>query len=390
MKSQHKPIIFAMTIAATMAACTKPDTLTGKLEGLTNDTLLIRHADLSQHELSYSQHDTIIADNGTFTYRLTENDALYTIIVAQYFVNDRPAGGRYLPDYAMIDFVKADGKGVHITARIDTTLQELKIKGGFSTNPIHAELQNKMNEIAANIVAEEMALEQATMTDDQTGQDKGWEQRQARNMKKRTVMAEYIRNHSDSPLAALLLYEAPIDSTEVYHNLLGDNAKNSIFNHLIDIRLDRYRQYTASRLARETIVKGGTAPDFSANDTAGNKVTLSEIEKPLRLLDFWGSWCGPCISGMPKMKEFYAKHGDKVEIIGVACNERSVEKWREAVEELQLPWINLLNEAEINISYGIEAYPTKIVIDPDGTILLRHVGEGEQFYEEMEALVKAL
>ena len=90
------------------------------------------------------------------------------------------------------------------------------------------------------------------------------------------------------------------------------------------------------------------------------------------------------------MKEFYAKHNDKVEIIGIACNERSAEKWRDAVADLQLPWINLLNETDINVQYGIEAYPTKIVIDSDNTILLRHTGEGEEFYKELADLVKKL
>lgn len=391
MKKSTKRIFCAMMIASIMAACTKPNTLTGKIDGLTNDTLLIRHGELTRAEGGYSQLDTIIAENGSFFYQLNEKDAMYVLHVAQLFVHDRPTGGIYMPDYGNIEFTKANGKGVHITASIDSIMHNLKIKGGYETNPLHAEIQNRINEITANMVAEEMAFEQAMMDNDQAGQAKGLELRQARNIKKRAVYAEYIRKYSDTPLAAMLVSNyAPLDSMEVFYNVLGDKAKNSIFNNLLERRMESYRRYAASRLARETIVVGGKAPDFSAIDTADNRVYLSDIEKPLRVLDFWGSWCGPCISGMPQMKEFYAKHNDKVEIIGIACNERSVEKWRDAVADLQLPWINLLNETDINVQYGIEAYPTKIVIDSDNTILLRYTGEGEEFYKELADLVKKL
>ena len=90
------------------------------------------------------------------------------------------------------------------------------------------------------------------------------------------------------------------------------------------------------------------------------------------------------------MKDIYEKYKDKLEILGVACNERSVAVWRDAVKQHELPWINVYNDnsSAVNVKYGVRVYPTKIVIDPKGTILIREEGEGDDFYKKLESIIK--
>ena len=73
--------------------------------------------------------------------------------------------------------------------------------------------------------------------------------------------------------------------------------------------------------AQGKIKEGAVAPDFSLVGIDGKEVKLSDYKGQYVVLDFWGTWCGWCIKGMPEMKKMYEKYGDKVEIIGIACGE---------------------------------------------------------------------
>ena len=89
------------------------------------------------------------------------------------------------------------------------------------------------------------------------------------------------------------------------------------------------------------------------------------------MLDFWGSWCGACIKSFPHLKAFYEQHHNKLEIIGIACHDTK-EKWNAAVKRHELPWLHVLNgEGTNDVAelYGIQAYPTYVLIAPDGKVV---------------------
>ena len=107
------------------------------------------------------------------------------------------------------------------------------------------------------------------------------------------------------------------------------------------------------------------------------------------VLDFWGSWCGWCIKGFPEMKEAYAQYKGKVEFLGISCRDTE-KRWKAAVAKHQLPWLNVLNEGDVDVSalYAVEGYPTKIVINPEGKIQKIVVGESPEFYTYLDNLFK--
>ena len=90
------------------------------------------------------------------------------------------------------------------------------------------------------------------------------------------------------------------------------------------------------------------------------------------------------------MKEYYQKYNDKLEIVGIACSDNK-NNWEKAIKDNQLCWINILNDNSINdISalYGITSFPTKMIIDKDGKIIEKFVGEREDFYIMLDKIVK--
>lgn len=133
------------------------------------------------------------------------------------------------------------------------------------------------------------------------------------------------------------------------------------------------------------------APDFTLKDLAGKDVSLSDFRGKWVIIDFWGTWCRFCIQGIPEMKEAYSKlHPQGLEIIGVDCGDTD-EAWRAAVERFQLPWVNVYNPAPkrsegICNEYGVIGFPTKVIVNPDGTINRTFIGEDPAFYEFLYTL----
>jgi len=155
------------------------------------------------------------------------------------------------------------------------------------------------------------------------------------------------------------------------------------------------QQAEAEPIATETIetettaveADGIEAPDFTLNDLNGKPLTLSSLRGKYVILDFWGSWCGWCIKGIPQMKEYYQKYAGKFEILGIDCNDPE-EKWKAAVEKYELPWLHVYNPRNSDLleQYEIEGFPTKIIVGPDGKIVKTIIGENPAFYTLLDQL----
>ena len=136
-------------------------------------------------------------------------------------------------------------------------------------------------------------------------------------------------------------------------------------------------------------VQADLAPDFELPDLQGNPLKLSSLRGKYVVLDFWGSWCIWCIRGIPHMKEAYKKYKDKMEILGIDCQDTE-EKWKAAVEEHQLPWLQVRCPEDylqtLGQQYRIQGFPTKVIIDPEGRLVKVVVGEDPAFYTFLDQL----
>jgi thiol-disulfide isomerase/thioredoxin len=136
-------------------------------------------------------------------------------------------------------------------------------------------------------------------------------------------------------------------------------------------------------------VQADLAPDFELPDLQGNPLKLSSLRGKYVVLDFWGSWCIWCIRGIPHMKEAYRKYKDKMEILGIDCQDTE-EKWKAAVEEHQLPWLQVRCPEDylqtLGQQYRIQGFPTKVIIDPEGRLVKVVVGEDPAFYTFLDQL----
>ena len=140
------------------------------------------------------------------------------------------------------------------------------------------------------------------------------------------------------------------------------------------------------------------APDFTLADLKGERVSLSDLKGKVVLLNFWGTWCGPCKREIPDFVSLSKKHKKNgLEIIGVTLSSGPPQKIQDFSEKWNINYTLLTdingNETQsVTARYGqatsqpITGIPTTFIIDRDGYIRQRYVGprSEEVFYKDLE------
>lgn len=137
-----------------------------------------------------------------------------------------------------------------------------------------------------------------------------------------------------------------------------------------------------------------TAPDFGAVGVDGKTYQLSALLKqgPV-LLDFWTTWCKPCMLEMPKLQEIWLKHKDKgFTLVGIPSDDqKSAAKVKPTIQSKGFKFVNLPDPTrKIGNLYNVRNYPTTVLIAPDGSIVKYTLGFNPGDEKELEAKILAL
>jgi thiol-disulfide isomerase/thioredoxin len=162
------------------------------------------------------------------------------------------------------------------------------------------------------------------------------------------------------------------------NNLLADGNQPTSLGDLA--RLARAKKKDEPKAAKviddENMPRGGIPIGGSA---PGSSSSSSKSGEKLVLLDFWASWCGPCRESLPDLKRFQsAFSSDQVQVVSIS-EDRDENTWNSFVSQNQMTWEQRFdNNGESARRYGVQGFPTYILMDSNGTILQRYEGEDPQ------------
>lgn len=181
----------------------------------------------------------------------------------------------------------------------------------------------------------------------------------------------------------VMLSDLKLDELRGYYDALSDRVKAS------DPGKDL--KESIERLARVNV--GGIAPDFTLTTPDGKKVSLSQFRGKVVLLDFWATWCGPCLREMPNVISIYKKYHSKgLEILGVSLDEeKSADKWRQMIKDRGMDWNHGSSlqgwDCPVAKMFNVTAIPRMYIIDKDGKIIAQDL-RGEALANKMAEIFK--
>jgi cytochrome c biogenesis protein CcmG/thiol:disulfide interchange protein DsbE len=121
---------------------------------------------------------------------------------------------------------------------------------------------------------------------------------------------------------------------------------------------------------------GDTAPDFAVADLDGNPIRLADLRGRPVVINFWASWCGPCVEEFPLLRDAAARHADAgLIVIGIVWDDRS-EAARDFMARNGATWAAAMDPGQrVSRDYGILGPPETYFVGRDGIIKARQIGQ---------------
>lgn len=137
---------------------------------------------------------------------------------------------------------------------------------------------------------------------------------------------------------------------------------------------------------------GKKAPEITMLKADGNSFSLSTLKGKLVLIDFWATWCGPCVEEQPELKTLYNTYAEQVksnkfEILGVSLD-KNKDSWKKAIDRFNINWLQISDlkfwKSPVAKSYEVDELPFNVIIDGEGTIIAKnlHGKELEDFLKK--------
>ncbi|MFN6243721.1 MAG: thioredoxin-like domain-containing protein [Bacteroidota bacterium] len=378
-------VILTLLICQLSFAQSNNFTISGKIKGLEskNISLIIFDQDFPNG----LRRDSISVNNGSFTYTATVNKFLYASInpMMGRVVKSTPSG-YYPAKSSTFQFFVAPGYKINFTGEISDFVDAYPF--GEENNNIFGKLCKTIYPLLNKSVNLSVKIANKVVTDTNIIK-RMKDTSNILNEKVNDLKVKFLRANPSLAAASWLLSDMMIRSQ------ISNTAATEIFNAMQNEKLEGiiYYKEVAKRVEGFTATATGKmVPEISTINTfTGSKLELSSLRGKYVVLDFWGTWCGPCIAGMPKMKEYLDKYKNKMEIVGVASESDKGERWRNFLDSKpQYQWHQVLStkEEDFILQFNVAGFPTKIIIDTQGKILGRYVGENEEIYKKLDELLK--
>ena len=181
---------------------------------------------------------------------------------------------------------------------------------------------------------------------------------------------EFIKNAPKDPRGSLLLYMGTFVTRD-------EDARKALQDRLLKDYPDS-QVTNAIRASRRQIEGIGKPFELAFTDAiTGSNVSMKGLKGKVVVIDFWATWCGPCVAEMPHMKGLYAKyHPRGVEFVGVSLDkprdQGGFDSLKEFIKKNEIAWPQFYegkpDAREFAQSWGIEVVPTVFIVDAQGNL----------------------
>jgi len=136
---------------------------------------------------------------------------------------------------------------------------------------------------------------------------------------------------------------------------------------------------------------GEQVPSFTLRKDDGQVASLNDFRGQILVLNFWASWCGPCIDELPSLKAFAARYADKgVVVVGVSLDE-DPDAYKEFLTKFQINFLNMRNPSRsVSDLYGTFKLPETYIISRDGHLLNKIIGPTDWASQQMLGYIDSL
>lgn len=355
-----------------LTACGRPseNVITGTVEGLKAGDRVILAVESPEGSGYVAVDSALVEKDGEFTLRTKVTDSYVRLARLRPGERFDPVntGGplRFLEGYS------------RLTVTGDTIAwYYLRMEGGLYGMPEMQEI-NRLTDSARNMQREGRDMRKAARQNGDTAllSQGGRLIREANRIFDAADSLEgvFAAAHPDAAFsAAVLRYDhrlrKDLDAYEAAYLRLTPRVRATPAGELVGKYIESVK---ATRV-------GAAAPGFTLESADGKAVSLSDFKGQYVLLDFWGSWCGPCRFSRPRLADAYRRlrEGDaSVVFLGIAWDEDNEADWKKAIAEEGLAWTQL-NESRssdgssVRKLYAVVGVPACILVSPEGRILAR-------------------
>jgi thiol-disulfide isomerase/thioredoxin len=356
-------------------------TVSGTIKALDTEFMTYSYED----ETGKRVWDSIFVENDHFSHtaKITEPTLFFIWPNVERTIKTAQSGGYYPVKSSQLVFLASPGDDIVFKGEATDFINAYP--SGTKANDDLASINNKVFPLMNRSVNYMLEMESLDETDARRIliQDSiDLLDKQVVDLKK-----EFVTSHLKSEAATWYLADMMLRS-----QIEDDDAITAFKAFDPELQDYRYYQEVATRVKGiEATLIGKLVDNFTTDATfSGEIFEFNSLRGKYVLIDFWGTWCGPCIEEMPKVKAYQEKYAGKLTVLGINQGDTKgkIEKF---ITPNGYTWTHLMDgkgAANFVFKFNVAGFPTKFIVDPEGKVLHRFVGNGEEAFTVLDALLK--